>query len=62
MAYLKDFYPFDIDDSDTEYIISEMRYDDSDILLLDADFIAKWGWRFDKFIIDIKWLELVLKH
>ena len=41
MAYLKDFYPFDIDDSDTEYVISEMKYDDSDILLLDADSIAK---------------------
>ena len=41
MAYLKDFYPFDIDDSYTEYVISEMKYDDSDILLLDADSIAK---------------------
>ena len=28
-AYLKDFYPFDIDDSDTEYVISEMKYDTS---------------------------------
>ena len=34
MAYLKDFHPLDIDDSDTEYIISEMKYDGSDILLL----------------------------
>ena len=37
MVYLKDFYPLDIDDSYTEYIISEVKYDDSDILLLDAD-------------------------
>ena len=50
MAYLKDFYPFHIDDSDTEYVISEMKYDDSDILLLDADSIAKRGrcFAFDK--------------
>ena len=46
MTYLKDFYPFHIDDSDTEYVISEMKYDDSDILLLDADSIAKRGRRF----------------
>ena len=37
MAYLKDFYPLDIDYSYTEYVISEVKYDDSDILLLDVD-------------------------
>ena len=37
MTYLQDFYPLDIDDSYTEYVISEMKYDDSDILLLDVD-------------------------
>ena len=34
MAYLKDFYPLDIDDSYTECVMSKMKYDDSDILLL----------------------------
>ena len=33
MAYWKDFNPLDIDDSYTEYVISEMKYVDSDILL-----------------------------
>ena len=37
MAYLKDFYPLDIDDSYIEYVISELKYDDIDILLLDVD-------------------------
>ena len=37
MAYLKDFYRFDIDGSYTEYVISELKYDDSDILWLDVD-------------------------
>ena len=41
MAYLKDFYPLDIEDSYTENVISAMKYNDSDILLLDADSIAK---------------------
>ena len=57
MAYLKGFYPLDIDDSDTEYIISEMKYDDNDILLLDADSITKRGRYFEKFVIDMKWVE-----
>ena len=30
MAYLQDFYPLDIDDSYTEYIISELKYDHND--------------------------------
>ena len=53
MVYLKDFYPLDIDDSYTEYVISEMKYDDSDILLLDAESITKRGqcFAFDKFAI-----------
>ena len=37
MVYLKDFYPLDIDDSYIEYVISELKYDDNDILLLDID-------------------------
>ena len=46
MAYLQDFYPLDIGDSSTEYVISEMKYDNNDILLLDTDSIAKQGQRF----------------
>ena len=45
MVYLKDFYPLDIDDSYLEYVISELNYDDNDILLLDADSIAKFRTR-----------------
>ena len=30
MAYLKDFYPLDIDDSYLEYVISELKYDEND--------------------------------
>ena len=41
MAYLRDFYHLDIDDSYTEYVISELKYNDNDILLLDVDSIAK---------------------
>ena len=37
MGYLQDFYPLDIGDSYIEYIISELKYDDGDILLLDVD-------------------------
>ena len=37
MAYWKDFSPLDIDDSYLEYVISELKYDDSDILLLDVE-------------------------
>ena len=36
-AYLQDFYPLDIDDSYIEYVISELKYDAIDILLLDVD-------------------------
>ena len=42
MAYLQDFYPLDMDDSDSEHLTSELKYDDSDILLLDADPIGKF--------------------
>ena len=41
MGYLQDFYPLDIDDSYLEYVISELKYDDNDILLLDVDKIAE---------------------
>ena len=37
MAYLKDFYPLDIDDFYLEYVISELKYDTIDILLLGVD-------------------------
>ena len=37
MPYLEDFYPLDIDDSYLEYVISELKYDAIDILLLDVD-------------------------
>ena len=30
MAYLQDFYPLDIDNSYTEYVISGLKYDDND--------------------------------
>ena len=37
MAYLQDFYRLDIDDSYTEYIISELKYDHNDFFVLDVD-------------------------
>ena len=40
MRYLQDFYPLHIDDSYIEYVISELKYDDNDILLLDVDKIV----------------------
>ena len=49
MAYLKDFYPFDIDDSYLEYVISEVRYDDNDILLLDVEKLVNTAQRFHYF-------------
>ena len=55
MAYWKDFNPLDIDDSYTEYVISEMIYDDSDILLLEPDYITtrRLRFAFDHFAIPI---------
>ena len=46
MGYLQDFYPLDIDDSYIEYVISELKYDDRDILLLDVIKIAESAQRF----------------
>ena len=40
MGYLQDFYPLDIDDSYIEYVISELKYDYNNILLLDVDEIV----------------------
>ena len=37
MAYLQDLYPSDINDSYIEYVISELKCDDNDILLLNID-------------------------
>ena len=42
MAYLQDFYLLDVDNSYREYVISELKYDNSDILLLEVDYIAKF--------------------
>ena len=36
MAYLQDFYHLDMDDFFIEYVISELKYYDNDILLLDV--------------------------
>ena len=41
MAYLQDFYHLDIDDSYIEYVISELKYDDNDILLLHVNKTAE---------------------
>ena len=53
MAYWKDFNLLDIDDSYTEYVITEMIYDDSDILSLDPDYITtrRLRFAFDHFAI-----------
>ena len=46
MGYVQDFYPFNIGDSYMEYVISELKYDDGDILLSVVDKIAKTAQRF----------------
>ena len=53
MAYWKDLNSLDIDNSYTEYVISEMKYVDSDILSLEFDYITKRRLRFacDHFVI-----------
>ena len=53
MAYWKDFNPLDIDNSYTEYVISEMKYVDSDILLLEFDYITtrRLRFAFDHFVM-----------
>ena len=43
---MKDFYPLDIDDSYLEYVISELKYDDNDILLLNVEKLVNKGQRF----------------
>ena len=49
MGYLQDFYPLDIDDSYLEYLISELKYDGSDILLLDVEKLVNTAQRFRYF-------------
>ena len=49
MPYLKDFYPLDIDDSYLEYVISELKYDDNDILLLNVEKLVNTAQRFRYF-------------
>ena len=49
MGHLKDFYPLDIDDSYLEYVISELKCDDNDILLLDVVKLVNTGQRFRYF-------------
>ena len=63
MAYLKDFYPFDIDDSvqNTMYVFSEMKYEHSDILLLAPDSITKWKGRFALTFVQINEAAAILK-
>ena len=53
IAYWKDFNPLDIDNSYTEYVISEMKYVDSDILLLEFDYITtrRLRFAFDHFVM-----------
>ena len=53
MAYWKDFNPLDIDNSYTEYLISEMKYVDSDILLLEFNYITtrRLRFAFDHFVM-----------
>ena len=53
MAYWKDLNPLDIDNSYTEYVISEMKYVDSDILSLEFDYITtrRLRFAFDHFIM-----------
>ena len=46
MGYLHDFYPLDIDDSYTEYVISALKYDDNDILFLDVHKLVDIAQRF----------------
>ena len=58
MAYLQDFYPLDIDDSYAEYVISELKYDDSDILLLDDDSIAKFQTSYEHGALSISLCHL----
>ena len=56
MAYLKDFYPLDIDDSYLEYVISELKYDDNDILLLDVEKLVNTAQRFHLTLVKmVKW-------
>ena len=59
MAYLKDFYPLDIDDSYLEYVISELKYDDNDILFLDVHKLVNTAQFFRLTLVKIaKWPKL----
>ena len=51
MRYLQDFYPLDIDDSYIEYVISELKYDDNDILFLDVETLVNTAQRFRLIVI-----------
>ena len=51
MAYLQDFYPLDIDDSYTEYIISELKYDHNDFFLLDVDLNSEIPNVYAKYVV-----------
>ena len=53
MAYWKDFKSLDIDNSYTEYVISEIKHVDSDILLLEFDYITtrRLRFAFDHFVM-----------
>ena len=56
MAYLQDFYPLDIDDSYIEYVISELKYDENNILLLDVNKLVNTAQCFR--LIVVKMVEI----
>ena len=59
MGYLQDFYPLDIDDSYIEYVISELKYDDNDILFLDVEKLVDIAQRFHLTVVKWrKWPEV----
>ena len=53
MGYLQDFYPLDIDDSYIEYVISELKYDDNDILFLDVETLLNTAQCFHLIVINM---------
>ena len=55
MAYLQDFYPLDIDDSYTEYIISELKYDHNDFFWLDVDLSREIPNVYAKYVLCHLW-------
>ena len=48
-----DFYPLHIDDSYIEYVISELKYDDNDILFLDVETLVNTAQCFCLIVINM---------